>query len=261
MGLKAEAIRRDGKRCQACGNAARPTLAAHHIVPVQLGGADRLSNLTTLCANCHRMVHWLGTGNRSSGSHAFGLGAEAKVTRRLLKLARRIRRERERRLGPGLVFKDAIPVQMAIAAVSRRNGLERSDEASLKRAFGRVWRSIHPKDRAQCSVRLPRGERFLSVLANNYLVFRGPAWSDYGERLDADLLLIWPKELRPSVLSRKEYAKVSGGSFDRIPCTNLPLHWDECLALSREDLRAFRSAVHDALTLHRTRRWPSNVIA
>ena len=93
--LCAAAFRRDGC-CIACGISARAVLAAHHVVPVQWGGRDALSNLVTLCANCHRSVHWLATGDRSVPAHAYGLGPSRKSRRRILQLARRIRSRRVR---------------------------------------------------------------------------------------------------------------------------------------------------------------------
>jgi hypothetical protein len=49
---RAEARKRDGEQCQQCGSSER--LQVHHIVPLSQGG-DRyaLSNLVTLCQECH----------------------------------------------------------------------------------------------------------------------------------------------------------------------------------------------------------------
>lgn len=59
--LREEALARDGHRCQFCGGAAQDVpLEVHHVEPRGMGGrpsADRLENLITLCARCHRQVH------------------------------------------------------------------------------------------------------------------------------------------------------------------------------------------------------------
>ena len=49
---------RDDRRCTNCG-ASGPgvTLNAHHNVPLKDGGSNRLSNLTTLCSDCHDAIH------------------------------------------------------------------------------------------------------------------------------------------------------------------------------------------------------------
>lgn len=53
--------RRDDYKCQNCGDEGGPNgdieLHAHHIVPKSEGGSDNLSNLATLCYECHNAVH------------------------------------------------------------------------------------------------------------------------------------------------------------------------------------------------------------
>jgi 5-methylcytosine-specific restriction endonuclease McrA len=57
---RAAARKRDGERCRRCG--ASEQLEVHHVVPLAEGGAEfALSNLTTLCHDCHVAV-----GGRSS---------------------------------------------------------------------------------------------------------------------------------------------------------------------------------------------------
>ena len=252
-------LRRDGKRCQACGTSARPILAAHHVVPVALGGRDRLSNLTTLCANCHRIVHWLATADRSLDAQACGLGKPGIHTRRLLALARRIRTRRLRVVGPDLRLTTSVPLQQALGAVIRRNGFDDVETALMERCFKRALRAMAPSDRKACSVRRVRESRFVSVNANNHLAIRAPAWNDRGKRWKEDIILMWPHGVRPSIMSPSKFRRAYGGPFRLVPCGNLYITWDECLALSKRDWKLFRKACHDALT-PRTRRWTSNVI-
>ncbi len=49
---------RDGFRCRVCKS--EENLQAHHIKPRIEGGTDRLSNLMTLCCDCHEKHHNLG---------------------------------------------------------------------------------------------------------------------------------------------------------------------------------------------------------
>jgi HNH endonuclease len=253
-------FRRDRNQCQACGRSARPVLAIHHVIPVWLGGTDSMANLLTLCANCHRSVHWLSAGDRSVNAHGYGLGESVAITRKLLKLARRIRRRRLREMGQDLVLKTSVSLETAFAAVARRNGLSLSERRFFERCVRKALRAIRPPDLRQCSVRLPRGERFISINANNYLALRAPAWSDLGYRLDCDILLIWPYKIPPTSMSLSKSRRVRSGKFKLIPYGNLLLTWDECLALSSRDWHIFRNACNQALTLVRTRRWPSNVV-
>jgi len=116
------------------------------------------------------------------------------------------------------------------------------------------------QDREECAIRLVGGGRFISVLANNILAFRGPAWSDARERLDCDVLLVWPLRVKPASLSTQEFKAASGGPFKGLDCTTLGVTWEQCLGLSVQDWRAFREATHEALTRVRTRKWPSNIV-
>lgn len=49
-----QALKRDGGSCCNCGGSAKQ---AHHVVPLSLGGNDVLSNLVSLCEDCHGLVH------------------------------------------------------------------------------------------------------------------------------------------------------------------------------------------------------------
>ena len=45
-------LRRDGLRCQYCGNATTP-LTVDHVIPRSRGGGDSWENLTTACVLCN----------------------------------------------------------------------------------------------------------------------------------------------------------------------------------------------------------------
>jgi len=53
--LRLEILRRDGWRCQFCGE--RKNLEVHHIQFRSHLGADCEANLVTLCASCHMSIH------------------------------------------------------------------------------------------------------------------------------------------------------------------------------------------------------------
>jgi hypothetical protein len=153
----------------------------------------------------------------------------------------------------------SLPFLVAVKAVVTRNGLSRDEGRLLERCLRRAIGAIAAADRRACAVRLVRQERFISVVANNHLAIRAPAWDDQRNRLQEDLLLIWPQAVKPSVLSERRFRREAATRFKLIPHFNLGLTWEECLAFTRADWRVFRTAVHDALTLARTRKWTSNV--
>jgi hypothetical protein len=53
--------KRDGYECQNCERVARDSnniqLEAHHIVPKSKGGTHKITNLVTLCKECHNSIH------------------------------------------------------------------------------------------------------------------------------------------------------------------------------------------------------------
>jgi 5-methylcytosine-specific restriction endonuclease McrA len=53
--LREQVLRRDGWRCQYCGN--RSNLEVHHKDFRSQGGDDSEENLITLCASCHSLFH------------------------------------------------------------------------------------------------------------------------------------------------------------------------------------------------------------
>lgn len=53
--LRKAAILRDGGKCQECGKS-NCTLEVHHIRARRYGGADTISNLITLCSDCHQQT-------------------------------------------------------------------------------------------------------------------------------------------------------------------------------------------------------------
>lgn len=62
--IKAETLRRDGYKCTCCGSGeglplkyALTILQSHHIISVANGGPDSLENITTVCPNCHTLIH------------------------------------------------------------------------------------------------------------------------------------------------------------------------------------------------------------
>lgn len=53
--IRERVLDRDNRTCRNCGSATN--LVVHHIVPIESSGTNRLTNLTTLCRECHRHAH------------------------------------------------------------------------------------------------------------------------------------------------------------------------------------------------------------
>lgn len=104
--LRDAVLQRDDFHCQCCDMhliGARAGLSAvHHVLPVHVGGKDKMENLTTLCLNCHITLH---NCERNGGSIMMSKEAfdelpdsEKLSLRKALKLAR-IALEADKRKG------------------------------------------------------------------------------------------------------------------------------------------------------------------
>ena len=60
--LRNKCIEEANNECANCGQTASQ---AHHVVPLILGGFDKLSNLVALCEECHGKVHGTKLSNHS----------------------------------------------------------------------------------------------------------------------------------------------------------------------------------------------------
>ena len=53
--IRTQVLSRDNYKCGNCGSS--HNLHVHHIVPLSKGGTNNLSNLKTLCEDCHKSLH------------------------------------------------------------------------------------------------------------------------------------------------------------------------------------------------------------
>jgi len=63
---------RDNYQCQNCGRKGgrygNAELHAHHVVPKSKGGTHRLTNLQTVCAECHERIHGHPVGGKTNNT-------------------------------------------------------------------------------------------------------------------------------------------------------------------------------------------------
>jgi 5-methylcytosine-specific restriction endonuclease McrA len=74
-------LERDGWRCQGCGSLRH--LEVHHFMLRSQLGADADTNLITLCANCHRHIHFRGPLSFARDSTQLRSPAEAQAQNQL----------------------------------------------------------------------------------------------------------------------------------------------------------------------------------
>ena len=140
-----------------------------------------------------------------------------------------------------------VALSTAMDTVVARNRLDDAKAASFRRCLQRALSEMDPEDRAECSKRLVGRQRSISILCDNHLAIRAPAYSDSGRRIgSSEIMLAWPRGARPSVLSTSRFRP--GGGFKLVPdIMNLSLTWDECDGLNEGDGRAFRGGVPQTL--------------
>jgi hypothetical protein len=262
-------IARDGDRCVACGFDLACALAAHHRLPRELGGRDTPSNLTTLCSNCHKAVHWFSVDDRLGGHE----GEKAKklysasAFAKLVELAQAIQGQRVRTKRAGnrwLKQPDThgpTPLADGLELLSSRNHFDSARTSDLGRVVYKVLQHLPAKVLSGCSIRLVQRGRFLSINAGNTLLFRVPGVFDGVKDPDGDVLLIWPEGVRLSVLSEREWREIEQGEgrFAAVAAFNLPLDFKEVLDMNNADWRAFTKACRDAVRHGKSRCWVSNV--
>jgi hypothetical protein len=152
-----------------------------------------------------------------------------------------------------------MPLKEAISLISLKHRVDPTNAPQITRHIKKVLRAIPKKIREQCSARVVRSGRFLSINAGNHLLYRFPAYADDGRRIDADCLLIWPKSRRPSILTPQAWKPYTKGGFHAIDAVNIDVDVLDVLKLNRADWKAFARACSDAITVRRTRNWASNV--
>jgi hypothetical protein len=253
--------------CSACGITFRQVLQVHHKQPRGLGGKDDAENLCTLCANCHRLVHVFSVGRRLEGQPWKEVASqlEAATANAISALALLIRAHRERVAEAGNRWvgtahtRGSIPLCEAVERVVDRNGYAGAERRDFSKAIHLLVRRTPPEALARCSIRLLGRDRYLSVNAGNYLLYRLPAFSDGGIAQDGDAFVIWPRGQYPSRWTEPEYEAAVAFTFRRFSAVNLSMSATDVLTLDRQDWHAFRAGCVAAISGPRTRDWPSNV--
>lgn len=64
-----EVLSRDGHRCVNCGST--EDLEVHHIVPISKSGTNEISNLVTVCSDCHYHIHGKTPTRKTEPQEAF----------------------------------------------------------------------------------------------------------------------------------------------------------------------------------------------
>jgi hypothetical protein len=266
--LVASVLKRDGFRCVACGFDLNCAIAVHHCVPRAQGGVDSPSNLTTLCANCHKVVHWLSIGERLDGREAQQVkrlrtpDAYLKV-RALAEIIRTHRRDIKQSGNHWTARPDSssapTPLAEALSIVAHRNKLNDLNADDMKHVTDIVLKHIPADVRPDCAFRLPSAGHYFGVTVGNIALFRTPAYHDGAKRALNDIWIIWPQYARIRGITARD-CENSTDRFSAIRCVLVNLSFDETMLLRNSDWKLFAKACRDAAGASRARPRTSNVL-
>jgi hypothetical protein len=256
--LQRQVFEKHSNKCYICDYPLIPALRVHHIAPVSHGGKDVQTNLVLLCSNCHALVHHYGAKrfqNREVSSQLARVFSDEQI-KRLLELSSKIHKAREYLEKNNRILENSYSLEEAVTIVAKKN---KTSLESVKQTVLAVIEQIPQEVRSKCSYRLLKSGKYLSINIMNYLLFRIPAYSDFGAPSDPDsCYLIFPENHPCSVLENTAEWVIF--TFADFPCINLYLKPEGVQSFTNEDWRKFKDACIMAMNARRTREWSSNII-
>lgn len=259
--LKKEVFAKYENKCFICGYSLKPALRVHHIIPVYLGGKDEFDNFILLCSNCHTLVHFYSSKKYENKEIKYYLDLELRDTsieklKGLIVKVQNVKKEVEK--NKNLWTKDIYSFNESMNMVSKKNKFTDHKKNLLLEILSLTMENI-PKSIAQeCSYRLLKSGKYISINLMNYLLFRTPAYTDLGDKPKFDCYIIFPLNVNnPSFLEDINNRIVF--NFKAFDCVNLGLYYDEVLKFSNNDWNLFKKSCKMAQGARRTRNWVSNI--
>ncbi len=248
-------------KCYVCNYSVKAALRIHHIVPISYGGKNEIDNFVLLCSNCHTLAHFYSSKryqNKKIEKHIKAqLGDEA--IDRLGELIVKVHDARRRLEENGNLWtrREPYTINEAIERIAKRNKFEDDQRKLLSQVIGEVLQRIPVPILRECSCRLLRDGKYMSINLKNHLLFRTPAYGDFGEKPKFDCLLTFPKDRVPSNLKPIENRDVF--FFRHFDCVNLGLSYVETRKLNENEWGLFKEACQMAQNARKTRNWMSNI--
>lgn len=85
--LHKQVLERDKYTCQGYKCGSKKNLSVHHIVPVSLGGRNNLTNLVTLCLECHEKTHNNNFTSRKIKGDLKNYGNDVQLSKKIILLS------------------------------------------------------------------------------------------------------------------------------------------------------------------------------
>ncbi|CAD6493071.1 MAG: hypothetical protein CHKLHMKO_00409 [Candidatus Argoarchaeum ethanivorans] len=226
-----------------------------------MGGKDDIDNFVLLCSNCHTLVHSYSSKRYRDKEIRQYLNPELtdEAIEKLKSLAGKIQNvKREVEENENLWnIKTPYTLDDAITIISHRNKFTEYQKKLLLETLSLVLENIPKPIVQRCSYRLLKNGKYMSINLMNYLLFRTPAYGDFGEMPVFDCYFTFPKNKIPSNLKPIEGRDVF--NFRYFDCINLGLSYTEILKFTKEEWSLFKEACEMANDARKTRNWISNI--
>lgn len=260
--LKKEIFAKYGNKCYICGYFLKPALRAHHIIPVNLGGKDDIDNFVLLCSNCHTLIHFYSSKRYRNNEIRHYLNPEfteeaIEKLKGLVEKVQNIKREIENNKNLWIT-KRPYTLDEVINMVSHKNKFTDYQRKLLLEAFKIVLNNLPKSIVQKCSYRLLKNGKYISINLMNYLLFRTPAYGDFGEKPKYDCYIIFPNNISKVKFVRDVKSRIAF-NFKYFTCVNLGLSYSEVLKFTDIEWNLFRDACEIAHNARKTRNWISNV--
>jgi hypothetical protein len=259
--LKKQIFAKYNNKCYVCEYSINSALRVHHIIPIHLGGKENIDNAVLLCSNCHTLVHFYSSKRYRNKEINTYLNSELtdKEIVRLKKLVEKIQNvrkvvEENRNVW---VTRKPYTLEETIDLISRKNKFTEHQKNLLTKIVRLVLENIPDQIAQKCSYRLLKNGKYMSINLMNYLLFRTPAYGDFGEKPEFDCYFIFPKNKIPSKLEHVEKRDVF--NFKYIDCINIGLSYTEVLKFSNTEWNLFKEACEMLTNAKKTRDWISNI--
>ncbi|MCL2135529.1 MAG: HNH endonuclease [Candidatus Bathyarchaeota archaeon] len=232
----------------------------HHIIPREFGGKNDTDNLVLLCSNCHSLTHYYSSKRFQNKELKICLKnqLENEMIDRLTELTRKIQEARSKIIENDMSWTEnkLYSIDEAIEQITRKNKMGTVERDYLSKVVNEVLKRIPDPILKQCSFRLLKNGKYLSINLHNHLLFRTPAYGDFAEKPKFDCYLTFPKDRVP--LKLKPVEKRDVFFFAHFDCINVGLSYVEVLQLEA-DWKLFEDACRMAQSARKTRDWLSNI--
>jgi hypothetical protein len=263
--LKNKVFLKFTNKCYVCGFSIKEALRVHHKMQVSYGGKDIINNLILLCSNCHSIIHFCSSNRFKADNIKDYLCKEYsdESIAKILKIAGDFKKIKDKIKSSNNLWTsendltyEAYSLDSAIKIISEKNKFLISNTIKFEKVINLIINNIPDKIKSNCSYRLIKGGKYISINIMNYLIFRSPGYPDMGGKPSYDCFIIFPDD----ILSLKDYYKSNlVFEFKNFECVMLGLSFDDIINLSDKLWKLFKEGCIMAFKAIKSKSWVSNI--